>query len=66
VVEVVVVVLVVVFVHPWPRTVKLPWSPMPLSWTAEVPVLFTWTTTIVVFPDAESAMRLAVTWPFEP
>ncbi len=53
--------LVVVVTQLW--SVKLPWRAIATICTGEFPVLLTWTVTVVMLPDTESASRLAVTCP---
>jgi len=44
-------------------TVKFPRRPMATSWMGALPVLLTWTVTVVTVPADESPTSLAETWP---
>jgi hypothetical protein len=58
-----VVVVEVVLEHVLPETLKFPCRPMAPTTTSILPVLFTWTVTVVVVPDTDRATKFAVRFP---
>ena len=60
------VVVDVALVQPAFCVVKLPCRPMATSRMGALPVLLTWTVTVVLFPLDKSPISLAETWPFAP